>query len=208
MIGFTFTLSPEQIRQAPPEVRRWIERQIAEALDDGRPPPSLQATGRHLVACSLDEARAILTMLQGMPPVVGVFFELGREPAAASGQGLRALRLDEMLLHSRLPGPDQLVQCLQAIDEAVQRIREDPAAALTALDDRGHCLVTDATAASILALWKEIVTAHSAARPVGQSTTLQHDAGAVPQYQVHYSMPGAPFGMAPPPVAPVQESGA
>ena len=38
MVGIT--LSPEQIQQAPPEVRRWIEQQIASALGLSAPRPS------------------------------------------------------------------------------------------------------------------------------------------------------------------------
>ncbi len=154
MVGIT--LSPEQIHQAPPEVRRWLEQQIASALGLHRAEPALQAPARHLIGCNVEEARAILSLIQGLLPVVSVFFELGREPVAASTQGLRALRLDEMLRHVHLQAPEQIVACLEAIDEALQRVRREPAAALTALDGSGHCLVADATARSILALWREI----------------------------------------------------
>jgi hypothetical protein len=103
MVGIT--LLPEQIREAPPEVRRWLEAQIAGAWPGAyRAAPTLEPPARHLVASSLDDARAILSLIHGLLPVVSVFFELGREPAAASARGLRALRLDDMLRHSRLQG--------------------------------------------------------------------------------------------------------
>jgi hypothetical protein len=48
---------------------------------------------------------------------------------------------------------------------ALQRLRGEPDAALTALDAAGHCVVADATARSILALWQEIVAARELAQP-------------------------------------------
>ena len=79
MVGIT--LSPEQIHQAPSEVRHWLEQQIAGALGLQRNEPALEPP-RHLIACNVAEARSILSLIQGLIPVVGVFFELAREPAA------------------------------------------------------------------------------------------------------------------------------
>jgi len=162
MVGIM--LSPEQIQQAPPEVRRWLEQQITGTLGLYRAEPAFQAPSRHLVGCNLEEARGILSLIQGFLPVVSVFFELGREPVAASAQGVRALWLDDMLRHTHLQTPEQIVACLEAINEALQRVRAEPGAALTALDGAGHCLVAHATAQSVQALWREAVTAQDLAR--------------------------------------------
>ena len=83
MVGIT--LSPEQIRAAPPEVRRWLEHELAVPL--GLNPPTLpitQPSHPHLAACTPEEAAQVLSLIQGMLPVVHVFFELGREGAAPS----------------------------------------------------------------------------------------------------------------------------
>jgi len=157
MIGIA--LSPEQISQAPPEVRRWLEQQIVGVLNAARARPAMQPPERHLIGCDLATARGILSLINDILPVVSVFFELAREPAVATAQGLRALRLDEMAHHARLQGPEQVMACLRAIDEALQRVSGAPDALLTALDGAGHCLVADTTARSILALWQEIVAA-------------------------------------------------
>jgi hypothetical protein len=157
MIGIT--LSPEQISQAPPDVRRWLEQQIVGLLNASRAKPAMQPPERHLIGCDLATARGILSLINEILPVVSVFFELAREPAAATAQGLRALRLDEMARHARLQGPEQVMACLRTIDEALQRVCDAPDALLTALDGAGHCLVADTTARSILALWQEIVAA-------------------------------------------------
>jgi hypothetical protein len=87
-----------------------------------------------------------------------VFFELAHEPIAVSQQGLHVLRLDEIQRHCRLQGQSQVVACLGAIDEALQRLSGAPDVALTVLDGSGHCLVAGVTTQSILALWQEIVS--------------------------------------------------
>lgn len=163
MVGIT--LSPEQIYRAPPEVRRWIEQQIGDALGLSRTAPTVEAPPKHLVGCHLEQVRAILPMISGLLPVVGVFFELAHEPIAVSQQGLHVLRLDEMQRHCRLQGQSQVVACLGAIDEALQRLSGAPDVALTVLDGSGHCLVAGVTAQSILALWQEIVSGRDTVRP-------------------------------------------
>jgi hypothetical protein len=176
MVGIT--LSPEQIHQAPPEVRRWIEQQIGEALGLSRTAPTVEAPPKHLVGCHLEQVRAILPMISGLLPVVGVFFELAHEPIAVSPQGLHVLRLDDMQRYCRLQGPSQVIACLGAIDEALQRLSGAPDVALTVLDGSGHCLVAGVTAQSILALWQEIVSGRDTVRP--REATAAGPAGVVP----------------------------
>jgi hypothetical protein len=190
MVGIT--LLPEQIQQAPPEVRRWLEQQITRTLGLSRTAPGFETPTRHLVGCNLEEARAILSLIQGFLPAVSVFVELGREPAAASVQGVRALWLHDMLRHTHLQAPGQIVACLEAIDEALQRVRAEPGAALTALDGAGHCLVAEATAQSVQALWREVVTAHDVAR--GEIASAPEPAQRAPQtFQSPYSISVSPF---------------
>jgi hypothetical protein len=180
------TLSPEQISQAPPEVRRWLQQQLAEAFGFDGGGPALHTPQRHLVGCTIQDAQALLSAIQGLLPVVSVFFELGREPAAALANGLRALRLDEMTRHARLQSPEQVVACLQAIDEALQSVCGNPEAVLTTLDGTGHCLVAEVTARSILALWQEIVASRQLGQPaVGSPPPRQ----AMPQgFQPPYAV--------------------
>ena len=130
-----------------------------------RTAPTVEAPPKHLVGCHLEQVRAILPMISGLLPVVGVFFELAHEPIAVSQQGLHVLRLDEMQRHCRLQGQSQVVACLGAIDEALQRLSGAPDVALTVLDGSGHCLVAGVTAQSILALWQEIVSGRDTVRP-------------------------------------------
>ncbi len=206
MIGIT--LLPEQIRAAPPEIRRWLEAEIAATFTPGAAAvgfpraeaphggvPGLDGAARHLVACDLEEARAILSLIQGMLPVVHVFFELGRDPVAVSAEGLRVLRLDQMGQHAHLHSLDQVAACLQAINAAGERVRGEPGAVLTVLDDAGHCLVAEETGQSIFLLWQEIVATHDLARPGGTAlpASAPLPAGAPPF--------ASPYAISVPPLA-------
>jgi len=182
------SLSPEDIQHAPPEVRRWLEQEIARTL--GRNPVAPSSPARHLVGCTIDLARMILSDIQTVLPAVVIFFELAREPAAMSPQGWRALRLDDMGRHAHMKTTQQVVATLRAIDGALQRASGDPDAALTAVDSAGYCLVADLTARSIHSLWQEIVAYREIAMPaapVPQSTRsglMEPNASATPQAQL------------------------
>jgi hypothetical protein len=158
MVGITLT--SEQIRTAPPDVRRWLEQELAKTFglrSSQVEAPQSQPHHEHLVACSVDEASSILRLIQGMLPVVNVFFELGRHAANLSDQGLAAFRLTDMLHHTRLQTLDQIIDCLRIINEAVQQVCSDQDATLYALDRYGDCYVAAQTQQSILQLWLQVV---------------------------------------------------
>ena len=59
MIGIS--LSPEQVRAAPPEVRRWLEHEIGMTFGLAAPDhPAAENLATRLVGCNPDEAAAIL----------------------------------------------------------------------------------------------------------------------------------------------------
>jgi hypothetical protein len=155
MIGIT--LSPEQVRAAPPEVRRWLRREIAAAFEFPVDGEAAKTAPEHLVVCGPEEVAAIYATIRNVLPVVNVFFELGREGDGVGAKGVEAYRLDEMARHARLQSVEQLDECLQVIDAAVRAIRNDPGATLYVLDPRGYCLIATATHANILALWRQLV---------------------------------------------------
>ena len=161
------TLSMDDIKTAPPEVRRWLEHEIARALGLQAAPTPAQAPS--LVGCNIEEARDMLALVQGMLPVVSVFFELGREAASVAVHGLRAFRIADILRHARLQSPEQVIQCLNVLTQALRRARGDATAEFFALDDQGHCLVAEATMRSVLRLWQEIVAQRAAEQPLETS---------------------------------------
>ncbi len=155
MIGIT--LSPEQIRNAPPEVRRWLQREIAGSFESQPEREGAKPDAEHLVICGPEEVAAIYAAIGAMPAVVNVFFELGREGESLGPGGVEAYRLVDLLHHARLQSVEQLDACLQIIDETVRAIRNDPGATLYVLDPRGYCLIATATRTNILALWRQLV---------------------------------------------------
>lgn len=153
MVGIT--LGPEQIRSAPPEVRQWLEQQIAHTLGLQQPGEPSVVPPR-LVACSPEQAAAILAQIQGVLPAVAVFLELGREQGVTA-DGLRAFRLADIARNARLPSAEHVLRALGVIDTALRRAAGDPEATLFALDPQGHCFVAEETSRSILAVWQNVV---------------------------------------------------
>ncbi len=158
MVGVT--LSPEQIRNAPPEVRRWLEHELLASF--GLQQPATEPGAPQLASCSEEEAAAILSLIQGMLPVVNVFFELGREGTGVGGEGLMAFRLSDILRHTRLQTLEQVIACLDTISEAARRVRGDVnAVVLYGLDSHGHCFISAQTQRSILHVWQQIIAARN-----------------------------------------------
>jgi hypothetical protein len=149
------TLSADEIRTAPPEVRRWLEHEMIRAF--GAQPTAAPSHAPGLVGCNVEETRDILALVKGLLPVVSVSFELGREPASVPVHGLRAFRITDLLRHAGLQSPDQVVECLDVLTQALRRVRGDGQAEFVALDDQGHCLVAESTMRSIHRLWQEVV---------------------------------------------------
>ena len=163
MIGIT--LSPEQVRAAPPEVRRWLEHEVAGMFGLAAEHPAPEEVATRLIGCNPDEATGMLELVQGMLPVVNVFFELGREPASAPVHGLRAFRLADVMRQARLSTPDQVIECLDVLTTALRRVRGDTEALFYLLDDRGRCLVAEPTMRSVLHVWQGIVAQRALSMP-------------------------------------------
>jgi hypothetical protein len=157
MIGITLTT--DQIRNAPPQVRQWIEHEVIAALGISAETPATQPsqTGTHLVSCSAEEVAAMLEKIRGIMPALNVFFEFGR-PGVAFGQpAVMAFRLIDILHHARLQNIEQVMVCLEAINQAVTQIRHDPSARFCGFDNEGHCFVTQETQRNVAALWQSVL---------------------------------------------------
>jgi hypothetical protein len=164
----SFTFSAEQVRSAPPEVRRWMETEIATAL-------GLQARFEHdpsktqagaLAECTVDEVAQIFKLISGNFLVTQVFFELARETTAVNGiPSLHALSLSDMQRHVQLADGHMLIECLNAINEALQRVRNDEAASLFANDEFGHVYIHVTTYRNIRRLREQLVLAQSSGSP-------------------------------------------
>lgn len=160
MIGITLT--SEQIRAAPPEVRQWIEREVMASLGQQTAEGS-NSHGEHLAACSEEEAAAILSQIQGVLPAVNVFFELGRQGAIFGQPAVEAFRLLDIAHHTRLPGVRQVVACLNIINQAFSNTCGDATAKFCALDREGRCFIALQTQQNILKLWQKVIASQQLA---------------------------------------------
>lgn len=150
------TLSSEQIRRAPTEVRRWIEHEIATSLGF-----QVQASDRErqlpqLAGCSYEEVVAVLSGIQGVFPAVNVFFELGRQGVSFAQDRMQAYRLSDIQHHTRLQSPEQVIVCLNLIDEALHRVRGTAGASFYGADG-DYCFVPTETQQNIRRLWFELL---------------------------------------------------
>ena len=157
MIGITLTT--DQIRNAPAQVRQWIEHEVIASLGlaADAPAPAEHPHEAQLVACTTEDAAAVLAQVKGMMPAFNVFFEFAR-PGISFGQPpLMAFRLIDILYHTRLQNIGQVIECLEAINEALARVRQDVSAKFCGFDNQGHCLIAPETQRSVAALWQSIL---------------------------------------------------
>jgi len=162
MIGITLTT--DQIRSAPKEVRQWIEHQVIAGLGLAAetPAPALvQAT--HLAALSEEEAASVLAQVRGMLPAASLLFEFARPGVAFGEPPVMTYRLIDILNHTKLQNIGQVMTCLEALDNAVTRLRGDPNLRFCGFDNEGHCFIAPETQAAIAALWHEVIASQQRA---------------------------------------------
>lgn len=154
----SIALTAEQIRSAPPEVRQWLEREVAAAFGWPVKPDAPDAPPAHLVSCSANDAASILSQIQGVLPAVNVFFEFGRQGAVVPQSRVEAFRLIDIAHNTRLQNVGQVIACLDVITGALRRIKDDSGAAFCGFDREGHCIVPIETQQSIFQLWQTVIS--------------------------------------------------
>ena len=174
----SFTFSVEQVRSAPPEVRRWFEREITAtlaALSKSEHDAS-QVHAAALAACIPEEAAQIFEVIKGNLLLSQVLFELAREtPNSQSAAPLYPISIADILRHTRLGDGDRLVDCFTAINHAFQSIRNDPEATLFGFDQYGHVFIHQTTHNSIRQLWEQLYASHAptvGGPPAGEGAAL------------------------------------
>jgi hypothetical protein len=184
MIGITLTT--DQIRTAPAQVRQWIEHQVIASLGlSGEQPVTEQPQTHHLGICSDDEAAAVLAQIQGSLPAVNVFFEFGRPGISYGRPPMMAFRLIDILHHTRLQNVGQVITCLDAINQALAVVRHEANARFCVFDHEGHCFIAPETQQSILRLWQGMLASRQAASNVASASpatlapAAQNENGAV-----------------------------
>ena len=171
MTSFTFSL--EQLKAAPPEVRRWVEHEIGAALGalSRFDHDASQVHSSALAACTPVEALQVFEAIKDNFLLSQVFFELAREtPAGRAAPPLRALNIGELLRHTRLSHGDRLADCLTAINQVFQTVRNDPAAALFGFDQYGHVYIHESTHHSVRRAWEQLFVSDQ--QPASQTPPL------------------------------------
>ena len=109
--------------------------------------------------------------IKGMVPAFNVFFEFAR-PGISFGQPpAMAFRLIDILYHTRLQDIGQVIECLEAINEALARVRGDASAKFCDFDNQGHCLIAPQTQHSVATLWQGILASHRGRDEAGPSAS-------------------------------------
>ena len=160
MIGITLTT--DQIRNAPAQVRQWIEHEVIASLGLAADAPAAaeHPQAAHLVGCTTEDAAAVLAQIKGMMPAFNVFFEFAR-PGISFGQPpAMAFRLIDILHHTRLQNIGQVMACLETINQALAEIRRDPTARFCGFDHEGHCLILPETQRAIASVWQSVIAKH------------------------------------------------
>ncbi|HTJ02978.1 MAG TPA: hypothetical protein VL492_09295 [Methylovirgula sp.] len=172
MVGFTF--SAEQIKAAPPEVRRWMESEIVKALAGGfsvraddaaqtvtPSPETVESLRRALASGTASEMQDTFKRVSGNSIVARVFFELARDTGlTAGGAPLHVVNIVDVMRHVQFVEAQQVLTCLDAINQAFQQVRRDPQASLFALDDAGHIFLHELTYHGIRQMWQQQVLSH------------------------------------------------
>ncbi len=185
-----FTFSVEQIRSAPPEVRRWAVNEIARALG-GVGAAQVEAAGNEpgeaepvaLAACTVPQALQIFELI-GNDAIAGrLFFELARESPVNSGQpGLHVLRTADLLRHTGLAGNDSLLAGLGVIDRAFRQVCGERIGSLFGFVDAGHVYIHQTTQTSIRRVWEELVRARAAAEHQPHFEAVPRTEGFIPPH--------------------------
>jgi len=123
-----------------------------------------------LAACTPEEALQVFEAIKDNFLLSQVFFELAREtPAGRAAPPLRALNIGELLRHTRLSHGDRLADCLTAINQVFQTVRNDPAAAL-GFDQYGHVYIHESTHHSVRRAWEQLFVSDQ--QPASQTAPL------------------------------------
>ncbi|HEY1736699.1 MAG TPA: hypothetical protein VGG12_08635 [Methylovirgula sp.] len=166
MVSFTF--SAEQVKAAPAEVRRWMEGEIMRSLAGGKGsaaaaaalPESAEGLGHSLAAGTAQEMQDTFKRIAGNAIVARLFFELARDSSVQAGTTpFHVVALVEVMRHLHLVEAQQVLTCLDAINQAFQQIRRDPQASLFAMDEAGYVYLHQLTYHAIRQVWQQLVAA-------------------------------------------------
>jgi hypothetical protein len=124
-------------------------------------PESAEGLGHALSAGTAQEMQETFKRIAGNAIVSRVFFELARDSSVQSGTTpFHVINLVEVMRHLHLVEAQQVLTCLDAINQAFQQVRRDPKASLFAIDESGRVYLHQLTYLAIRQVWQQLVAAH------------------------------------------------
>jgi hypothetical protein len=153
-------LTAEQIRNAPPEVRKWLASIVdAEFLLEGQSPDGAEANENILCSCTPEEAAAVFARIRNHLPTAQVMLELGRYTPyiVDSSREIIAIPSADILRRTGLDDARELIGCLERIGWGFKAARDNPGAQLFEFDERGRIYFREGTYQSLRTLWKKLV---------------------------------------------------
>jgi hypothetical protein len=168
-------------------VRRWIEAEIDRVLGIFAAAPGVPAKLEEtaLAICAVDEIAELFKLVSGNFFVTQVLFELAREtPQSHTAAPFHSFDLGEISRHAQLADGNQLFQCLDTLDRALQEIGNDPNASLFAFDDGEHVYIHETTYHSIRQVWLQLARAYSLAAKNPLADAQESAAFGLPPFRV------------------------
>jgi len=162
-------LSAEQIRAAPPAVRRWLELQMAAAFEGAAAAPAAAepeaGDDATLAACDRREVDRIFEALRQDPVAGSILLDLGREPVTPLHPSpLYDIDLADVARDTGIADQGELAAGFAHINDALRAVRHDPAATLCGFDAAGRCYLHEATHRAIHQLWDDLRRPRTAAQ--------------------------------------------
>ena len=194
MIGITLTA--EQVKTAPPEVRRWIEGVLRKELSLEEHHPLQREGFRYaegdLAICGLPEVSQIFTLLRREPDACRLFLALGCDNYDRT-RGIhvpRPINIAELTARFGVGDFAALLPGFEVINNALRQIRRDASATLFLVDGEERLLVHQETQWHIHQLLQLLTgtEARQATVPPGRSAVVS----VAPPYQADKPIVAAP----------------
>jgi len=156
-------LSPEQIANAPAEVRSWLRSVCGEDERLDRAfvfeHNGTETSGDGLAICSPLEIKTLLHLLSDDFLACQVLFELGCEyHNPGTGEHLaHVIKLTDFLHHTDAHDIFEVLRCLDRINGVLQEVRRDPYATIYRPDGMGGFRVDLRTQRAIYEIWKRLL---------------------------------------------------
>jgi hypothetical protein len=174
MVGIV--LSEEQVRSAPPEVRRWLHGLMERTLQPGHE-VHFDRGGFHyaaddLAVCSAEEVLRLFSAVKHEPLAAELLFRLGRDnyDRPTGRHAAQPVTAAELLEGVPL-APAQLDAALARLNEVLRQLRGDANAVLFRRDDSGSYLVNERTQWNIHQLLVHLLEAEKRAHAIPVSFT-------------------------------------